>query len=93
MNTNDTVYVNSGSSEGSFVLNFFFQIILYAVPELFQLTIRCPRAESFSYSVTGRNVQLEWTTSSELNNSGFLKFKELQAQELTVLGFVKVTAL
>lgn len=90
VNTNDTVYVNSGSSEGSFVLNFYFP----------DNTLRCSRTISidnplpaelnhFSYSVTGRNVQLEWTTSSELNNSGFEVQRTSGTGNWTVLGFVK----
>lgn len=43
---------------------------------------------SFTYSVTGNDVQLIWSTASELNNSGFEIQKSTGTSEYKTIGFI-----
>ncbi|HAY32898.1 MAG TPA: FG-GAP-like repeat-containing protein [Ignavibacteria bacterium] len=73
--TNDTVEVSAGNVPGKFELHYIayrdcggdtllskFVVVDYPLPV---------ELSSFISSVSGRNVTLAWTASSELNNSGF----------------------
>jgi hypothetical protein len=71
-NDNDTVYINAGSTAGSFVLSFFLPDSIESCSRIISVDNPYPvELSSFTYLVTERNVMLSWTTSAELNNSGF----------------------
>ena len=93
---NDTVFVSAGNKLGHFVLYFIahydgFRDTLIAKhvyvdnPTPVEMT-------SFTSSVSGRDVKLNWTTLSELNNSGFEIERSIvkgqTSNEWTKVGFV-----
>ncbi|HMS34452.1 MAG TPA: T9SS type A sorting domain-containing protein [Ignavibacteria bacterium] len=93
---NDTVFVSAGNKLGHFVLYFIahydgFRDTLIAKhvyvdnPTPVEMT-------SFTSSISGRDVKLNWTTLSELNNSGFEIERSIvkgqTSNEWTKVGFV-----
>jgi len=70
-NHNDSIYVNSGNNFGQFVLylvtpdsTLCTKNVYIDYPSPVELT-------SFTSSVSGRDITLNWSASSEINNSGF----------------------
>lgn len=71
-NTSDTVYINAGSSAGSFVLSFFMPDSIQSCSRVISIDNPYPvELTSFTHFVNERNVLLNWTTGNEINNSGF----------------------
>lgn len=71
-NENDTVYINAGSAAGTFVLSYFLPDSVEYCSRIISVDNPYPvELSSFTYMVSERNVLLSWTTSSEMNNSGF----------------------
>ena len=92
-NNHDSVLVDAGNERGHFVL--FYQNISTILCSKHVYTDDPLPAEltSFTSSVTGNNIKLNWTTASEVNNSGFdverSSIKGQTSEEWVKAGFVQ----
>ncbi|HMR41389.1 MAG TPA: FG-GAP-like repeat-containing protein, partial [Ignavibacteria bacterium] len=68
---NDTVYVNSGNQFGHFVLYVSTIDSTICAKHVYVDNPLPVELSAFTSSVNARDIVLNWTTSSELNNSGF----------------------
>ncbi|MCB0726388.1 MAG: FG-GAP repeat protein [Ignavibacteriae bacterium] len=68
---NDSVFINAGNEMGQFILNYIIDQSVYCSKTV---SVDAPlpvELSSFTSSVSGRDVTLYWSTSTETNNSGF----------------------
>jgi len=73
-NQDDSVFVNAGSSPGEFILyhHSFDDCGWKSCSKAVNVDHPTPvEIAAFVYAVNGNNVTLRWTTTSEMNNSGF----------------------
>lgn len=71
-NSGDSIFVNAGSSEGSFTLSFFWPDSTWHCSRVISVDDPLPvELSGFAATVSGRDVVLNWRTLSEINSRGF----------------------
>jgi len=71
-NSGDSIFVNAGSSEGSFTLSFFWPDSTWHCSRVISVDNPLPvELSGFAATVSGRDVVLNWKTLSEINSRGF----------------------
>jgi len=70
-NHNDSIFVNSGNNFGHFVLYLVTPDSTLCTKNVYVDYPSPVELTSFTSSVSGRDITLNWSTSSEINNSGF----------------------
>ena len=91
-NHNDSLYVNSGNNFGHFVLYLVTPDSTLCTKHVYVDNPTPVEISAFNSSVSGRDVSLLWSTSSEINNSGFeiekSNVKGQMSDEWSMVGFV-----
>ncbi|MEZ4689003.1 MAG: hypothetical protein R3A12_02025 [Ignavibacteria bacterium] len=87
--SDDTVYVDPGGVIGHFVLYYQDNTTLYCSKHVYVDAPLPAELTAFISSVNSGNVTLNWTTSSELNNSGFDIERKTISSDWIKAGFVK----
>ncbi|MBS1552865.1 MAG: FG-GAP repeat protein, partial [Bacteroidetes bacterium] len=70
-NHNDSIYADAGNNPGHFILYYVTPDSILCTKHVYVDNPLPVELVSFISYVSGRNVTLNWSTSSELNNSGF----------------------
>jgi len=70
-NHNDSIYVNSGNNFGHFVLYLVTPDSTLCTKNVYVDYPSPVELTSFTSSASGKEITLSWSTSSEINNSGF----------------------
>ena len=68
---NDSVFVDAGNQPGHYVLYYVTPDIIVCSKHVYVDNPLPVELASFTSAISGRNVTLNWSTVSELNNSGF----------------------
>ncbi len=68
---NDSVFVDAGNQPGHYVLYYVTPDIILCSKHVYVDNPLPVELASFTSAISGRNVTLNWSTVSELNNSGF----------------------
>ncbi len=68
---NDSVFVDAGNQPGHYVLYYVTPDIILCSKHVYVDNPLPVDLASFTSAISGRNVTLNWSTVSELNNSGF----------------------
>ena len=89
-NTGDSIFVNAGNSEGIFTLNFYQTDSILRCSKIVSVDDPLPvELSSFTGSVSGRDVILNWSTHSENLNQGFEIERSFSNNQWEKIGFIK----
>jgi hypothetical protein len=88
--TNDTVLVLPGNSLGNFTLIYRSDDNVYAITKRVTVELAAPVELTFFHASVfeQNNVLLRWSTSKEVNNSGFSVQRKLVSGDWKNLGFI-----
>lgn len=89
-NSGDSIFVNAGSSEGSFTLSFYWPDSTWHCSRVISIDNPLPvELSGFAATVSGRDVVLTWRTISEINSMGFDIERASTIETWNKIGFVR----
>jgi len=92
-NENDSVYVDAGSNHGHFVLYLATPDSIICSKHVYVDSPYPVELTAFNSIISGKDITLSWSTSTELNNSGFeiqraIENGKLKMENWNKIGFV-----
>ncbi|MBX7042381.1 MAG: FG-GAP-like repeat-containing protein [Ignavibacteria bacterium] len=92
-NENDSVYVDAGSNHGHFVLYLATPDSIICSKHVYVDSPYPVELTAFNSNIIGKDITLTWSTSAELNNSGFeiqraIENGNLKIENWSKIGFV-----
>ncbi len=89
-NENDSVYVDAGSNHGHFVLYLAIPDSIICSKHVYVDSPYPVELTAFNSNIIGKDITLSWSTSTELNNSGFEIQRAIENEKLKIENWNKI---